>query len=138
MLKPFDAELYDADNSAVDTLIEWLNAQDWTAWVNPDKYGIDVLATSPTGRNWQIEVEVKHRWKGKDFPYPEVHFSGRKIKFANEESIFVMFNDDRSYALGVRGSVVKNCSTVEKDTVYTKDEAFISVPISFCRFWRFK
>lgn len=138
MLKPFDQQLFDSDNPAIDTLISWLNAQGWSAIPNPQMYGIDVLATDPDGKEWEIEVEVKHRWKGKEFPYPEVHFSARKLKFCSDNSIFVMFNDDRSMALGVRGSVVRKCETVQKDTVYTTDEAFISVPLTYCRFWRFR
>lgn len=138
MSKPFDVELFQADNPAIDNLIAYLKSLGWSAWYNPDKYGIDVLATDPDGKRWEIEVEVKHSWKGAKFPYPAVHFSARKTKFAYDNSIFVMFNDDRSYALGVRGSVVAKSRIVEKDTVYTRGEQFIEVPISKVRIWRFQ
>lgn len=138
MSKPFDAELFNADNPAIDNLIAYLTAAGWSAVYNPDKYGIDVLATDPDGRRWEIEVEVKHSWKGAKFPYPAVHFSARKMKFAYDNSIFVMFNDDRSFALGVRGSVVKKSRIVEKDTIYTRKEQFIEVPLSGVKFWRFR
>lgn len=131
--KPFDGGLYAADNPAVDDAIAWLHRQGWQARVNPDTYGIDVLAEAPDGEHWEIEVEVKHNWSGKDFPFKTVHFSGRKTKFAYANSLFIMFNHDRTAALAVRGSVVAKCPQVTKKTIYTDLESFIEVPYAFCR-----
>lgn len=131
--KPFDEGLYAADNPAVGDAIIWLRSQGWQARVNPDTYGIDVLAESPEGEHWEIEVEVKHNWQGPKFPYQTVHFSGRKIKFAYANSLFIMFNHDRSAALAVRGSVVAKCPQVTKRTIYTNFESFIEVPYAYCR-----
>ena len=42
------------------------------------------------------------------------------------------------HTMGVRGSVVAKSRIVEKDTVYTRGEQFIEVPISKVRIWRFQ
>lgn len=133
MAKPFDRSLYAADNPAVIDAIEWLERQGWSARVNPDTFGIDVLAEAPDGEHWEIEVEVKHNWTGPVFPFDTVHFSARKTKFAYANSLFIMFNHDRSAALAVKGAVVAKCPQVVKKTIYTQSEAFIEVPYAFCR-----
>lgn len=133
MAKPFDEGLYEADNPAIGDAIAWLLDQGWEARVNPDLYGIDVLAEAPDGEHWEIEVEVKHNWRGQSFPYDTVHFSARKTKFAYDNSLFIMFNDDRSAALAVRGSIVAKCPIVVKRTIYTETESFIEVPFEHCR-----
>ena len=43
--KPFSQIIYNADDNAKHQIIEWLMDQGFEAWVNPDDYGIDVLAT---------------------------------------------------------------------------------------------
>jgi hypothetical protein len=131
--KPFDQGLYAADNPAVGDAIIWLHRQGWEARVNPDTYGIDVLAEAPNGQHWEIEVEVKHNWVGQRFPYSTVHFSARKIKFAYHNSLFIMFNHDRSAALAVRGSIVAKSPQVTKKTIYTDFESFIEVPFRHCQ-----
>lgn len=137
MSKPFSQELYNTDNSACEVVIDFLTKQGWQVGYHPDKYAIDLLASNGK-ENWEIEVEVKHNWQGKDFPFKDVHFSARKLKFANKHSIFIMLNSDRSYGLGVRGTVVLNSPIVVKNTIYTQEEEFIAVPISSCRLWRFR
>ena len=133
MAKAFDAKLYEADNPAIHDAIAYLESIDWLAFENPDRYGIDVIAINPHGDAWHVEVEVKHNWQGYEFPYKSVHFSARKIKFAYQNSLFIMFNNDRTAALAVRGSVVAKCPKVVKKTLYTELEEFIEVPIKKCK-----
>lgn len=132
MAKPFSRNLYNADNPAIYDAIAWLESIDWLAFVNPNQYAIDLIAISPGGIQWDIEVEVKHNWQGWDFPYDAVHFSARKAKFAYDRSLFIMYNHDRTTALAVRGSVVAKCPKVTKKTLYTEREEFIEVPLSKC------
>lgn len=131
MTKEFSQSLYEQDDSAVLNVIAWLLDAGWKASVNPDKYGIDVLAVDPTGRPWDIEVEVKHSWRGSRFPFKDVHISARKKKFISSRSIFMMVNDDRSYALAFRGELLR--PGVVKSTRFTDGEEFLSVPLSVCR-----
>jgi hypothetical protein len=134
--KPFSPKLYANDDSAKDLVIEWLKSQDYKAWVNPDQYGIDVLAVDPYGDEFQIEVEVKHNWKGKYFGFDGVHFSGRKRKFAKPDYFtkFIMLNHERTHALIVNGADFCESPIITKSTIYTENEQFVEVPVSKCTF----
>ena len=124
--KPFDPTLYNRDDDAKEDVIAWVARRyGYHLYVNPDQYGIDLLCTN----GWSFEVEVKHNWRGPKFPYAEVHFSARKLKFATKRSLFVMLNSERSHGLLVAGDVVRRCRIVRKATKYTADEQFVEVPV---------
>ena len=129
--KPFDRNLYDADDSVKQILIDWLHSKDFEAEVNPDQYGIDVLSNW-AGGNTGIEVEIKHNWRGAEFPYSTVHFASRKYKFleGTKQVKFVMFNHERTHILIVDGKEFKKLVT--KNTIYTDGEAFYEIPVSNC------
>jgi hypothetical protein len=129
MTKPFSQSLYDKDDDAKQLIIKWLASRGVKAWVNPNDYGIDLI--SETG--WQYEVEVKHNWKGEKFPYKEVHFPARKLKFANPDSIFVMLNHERTHAMLVNGEQFLTSPKIIKSTIYTKNEEFIEVDVTRCK-----
>lgn len=131
--KPFSPRLYDKDDNAKDLWIEWLKAHDYKAEVNPDDYGIDVLA-SKDGQEFQFEVEVKHNWKGPRFQYGTLHYSERKRKFLKDPSntSFVTFNHERTHALVVPGVVLAEAPTIVKNTIYTSNEKFIEVQTAQC------
>ena len=136
MTKPFDQELYKNDDNAKDLWITYLeSAKGYQAWVNPDQYGIDVLAEK-NGLQYSFEVEVKHNWKGNVFPFSNVHFSSRKLKFANDQgrNFFIMLNHERDIALAVSGKTMLNSAVVSKNTIYTQNERFVEVPVSHCLF----
>lgn len=132
-MKPFDQELYDNDDDAKLIVIDWLKRFDFDAHVNPDQYGIDVLA-SKRKNNYAFEVEVKHNWTGEYFPYETVHFSSRKEKFLDDErqTFFVMLNHELTHGLVVTREALKSSERVNKNTKYTSDESFMSVPIGRC------
>ena len=136
LTKPFDQELYKNDDNAKDLWITYLeSAKGYQAWVNPDQYGIDVLAEK-NGLQYSFEVEVKHNWKGNVFPFSNVHFSSRKLKFANDQgrNFFIMLNHERDIALAVSGKTMLNSAVVSKNTIYTQNERFVEVPVSHCLF----
>lgn len=133
MYKPFDPELYGRDDSAKLIVIAWLAENGIEARVNPDQYGIDLLAEGPKG-SYQIEVEVKHNWLGGDFPFSTVHFSGRKTKFVVDDPhcLFVMLSDSLTKALVVSGQVLSSARKVTKQTIYTQAEQFLEVDLKDC------
>lgn len=137
--KPFSKTLYNKNDDAKFQVIEWLQSGEWEALVNPDDYGIDVLAIDEFGDEYKFEVEVKHNWKGSKFPYNEVHWPARKLKFAKEEGnvFFVMLNHERTHALVAYAGVVLESEIVAKPTKYTAMEQFIEVPASKCQFFSF-
>lgn len=135
MNKPFSQQHYDEDDWAKYQIIEWLESKGYEAWVNPDKFGIDILATR-WGRQFAFEVEVKHNWRGKYFPYEQIHFSARKRKFVvlDVETWFVMLNHERTHALLIDGEHILAAPIANKDTKYSQNEAFVSVDIQWAIF----
>lgn len=132
--KPFDRSHYDADDSAKHLVIDWLHRRNYDAWVNDDQYGVDVIAQRGT-QQYHIEVEVKHAWSGLAFPFPTLHYSARKIKFARGDvpTYFTTLNDERTHMLVVSGRQILDAQIITKDTIYTDGEQFVSIPIAFAR-----
>jgi len=132
--KPFSNKLYKEDDNAKDIVIDWLKAKSWSAEVNPDQYGIDVIATDLEGEKHYFEVEVKHNWKGPSFQYGTLHYSDRKRKFLDtpDNTAFITLNHERTHALMVSGGVLAKAPTITKDTIYTSSEKFIEVSVGNC------
>jgi hypothetical protein len=134
-MKAFSQELYDTDDKAKHLIIDYLESNGWDAWVNPDKYGIDLLALDPNGIEYQVEVEVKHNWTGDRFPYPTLHFSERKQKFIDGQrmTLFMTINHDLTHALVAFEQELSEARTIVKDTSYTKQEKFLEVSSHGCQ-----
>jgi hypothetical protein len=130
--KPFDRNLYNADDSAKDIFVDWLRSKYFEAEINPDQYGIDVLSNW-CGDDTGVEVEVKHNWRGAKFPYSSVHFASRKYKFleGTKHVRFVMFNHERTHILVVEGKEFNKLIT--KNTIYTDGESFFEIPVKNCK-----
>jgi hypothetical protein len=132
--KPFSQSHYNQDDSAKYQIIEYFRNDGYEAQVNPEKYGIDVLATKGN-ESLKIEVEVKHNWKGNNFQYETLHYSDRKRKFLDtpDNTFFVTLNHERTHALLVPGKVLAEAPTIIKDTIYTRGEKFIEVLVANCQ-----
>jgi hypothetical protein len=134
--KVFSEKLYAQDDNAKYQILDWLNNHGYQAKINPDKYGIDIIANK-NGIKYFFEVEVKHPWKGEEFPFPEgVDFVPRKKKLAKANSYFVMLNHERDNALVINGTAVLESPIVVKDSIYTSGERFIRIPLEKCVFIR--
>ena len=135
MSKVFSQEHYEQDDWAKYQIIEWLERKGYEAWVNPYKFGIDVLATR-WGRQFAFEVEVKHNWRGRYFPYEQIHFYARKRKFValDVETWFVMLNHERNHALFIDGEHFMAAPITNKDTKYSQNEAFVEIDIHWAIF----
>jgi hypothetical protein len=134
--KPFDRDQYNLDDNAKHLVAAWLTKK-WgfeNARVNPDEYGIDLLAER-NGTFYGIEVEVKHNWNGYEFPFANVHWAARKVKFLGvcERTYFVMLSTDRKQALIANDAAFDGAQIVKKDTIHTTNEWFIQVPIEKCK-----
>jgi hypothetical protein len=119
MIKPFSLELYTDNDNAKELVIKWLESKGCTAWVNPDQYDIDLLFKNPSGDYYSCEVEVKHNWKGAKFPFKTMHIPARKLKFATDNSIFVVLNSED----------LRKAPIVRKNTIYTKGEYFVEIEV---------
>ena len=129
--KKFDQGLFDADDNAKLLVVDWLVSRGNRAWVNPDQFGIDVLCENARG-SFGVEVEVKHAWSGRLFPFDVVHWAERKRKFCGPDSWFVMLSSDRSQCLVASGIDVGSSPVVVKQTKFTDQESFMAVPLQKC------
>lgn len=136
-MKPFSEALYTDNDDAKHQVVEWLlDKENFSfAGINPDQYGIDILGEKD-GQQYEIEVEVKHNWKGQKFPFGEVHFPARKKKFAKKSEFvwFVMLNHERTHALIVDGIDFVAGTMVKKNTSEYNNDLFIEIPTFNCRF----
>lgn len=134
MNKPFSQDLYDKDDEAKEFVMLYFQERyGFIVYVNPDQYGIDLIVENARG-TFELEVEVKHGWKGEKFPFRSLHFAGRKIKFAKNPAHvhFITLNDDWTYGLLTSGETIAGAKVITKDTIYTKNEKFVEVPIDKC------
>lgn len=107
----------------------WLRRNGYKAKLNPDQYGIDVLAKKGDAI-YGFEVEVKHNWTGYDFPFDTVHYSARKRKFIQPNNYFTTVNKPRTAIFVVDYATLSTAPTVTKDTIYTRGEEFIEININ--------
>lgn len=135
MSKVFDEKNFDEDDWAKFCLINWLQKNGYEASVNPDQYGIDVLASRDL-KHYAFEVEVKHNWTEYRFPFKAVHFSARKLKFVSfeRETWFVMLNHHHTNSLFVSAEDFANAPLVTKSTIYSENEQFVEIPVEMVRF----
>jgi hypothetical protein len=128
MKKPFDIDLYRADDDAKLDVLNWFNKYNSKpSHINPDKYGVDII--TPWG---SVEVEVKHNWSGYTFPFESLHLPGRKMKFAKLGATFVVLNHEHTLGLVVDGATVVECPVITKNTKYSAAEQFIDVDLYKC------
>ena len=132
-MKPFDINLYNADDNAKDLVIQWLKRYGYEVWVNPDKYGIDLIGIDVRGREIAVEVEVKHHWTGPHFPFRTVHVSARKQKFVRPNAYLVMVNHERTHVLTLDYETLSQARLVTKPTIYTTDEQFLQVDVEMAK-----
>jgi hypothetical protein len=129
-MKPFSQELYNNNDWVKHLMVDILNyGTDRGARINANKYGIDVITD-----RYDFEVEIKHNWKGHDFPYDTIHYASRKRKFCNVRSFFVTFNSDATRYFITHSSALIEQHTIIKDTSLTGQEAFIEVPVRLGNF----
>ena len=127
MNKAFDPVLYAKHDPAKHKVIAWLRSKKIVAFVNPDKYGIDIFA-SRNDDNFEIEVEVKEKWIGKNYPFDTVHISTRKEKFATQNAgvsvWFCLVNNGQTHAVFVSCAEFLTAPTITKNTSCTTSESF--------------
>lgn len=128
-MKPFDINLYNADDNAKELVIQWLQGYGYNMEVNSDQYGIDLVGFNNEGKPITVEVEVKHHWTGPHFPFPTVHVSARKRKFFSPDSYLVMVNHERTHCLTLNYEALSWGRLITKPTIYTTDEQFVEVTV---------
>ena len=109
-MKPFDQQLYDRDDPAKHLVLAWCQAKMPECWINPDEYGIDIITT-----RGNIEVGVKHSWKGARFPFPTVQIPIRKRHLCKpgEQMWFAIVNHDLTHHMFISGATAWESPVIE-------------------------
>lgn len=130
-MKPFDPQLYAENDDAKLIAVAWLIGRGWAADINPDQYGIDIVARKGL-KNLKLEVEVKHNWAEGEFKFPTVHIPKRKLKFAEQpDSWFMVMRADRKVALVCSGeSILKSPLAEVSNKLVAEGEQFFQVPLA--------
>lgn len=125
MNKTFDPVLYAKYDPAKHIVVDWLRSKKIEAFVNPDKYGIDIIAKRNDDK-FEIEVEVKKKWRGKDYPFDTIHISTRKERFVTQgvSVWFCLLNNDQTHAVFVSCADFLTAPIITKNTSCTTRESF--------------
>jgi hypothetical protein len=131
--KRFDTNLYSQNDSVARAKIkELFEGSDYKIVDNAKKTGVDLFVYKNGTHILNIECEIKRVWKTKDFPYESVQIPERKNKYfkLDKPTIFVMFNDDQSAYLAIKGKDLESSPLKEVPNKYVwKGELFFQVPL---------
>lgn len=133
MRKQFDKALYEAyDSQAKAKVLNILNDK-WKACESPSKVAVDLMVYEGREHKFNIEVETKAVWVTDEFPYANVQFPDRKLKYCmlDKPTIFVMFNAKMNKYLSVTSKDLMNSPRVMVRNKYVRyGEEFFQVPIN--------
>lgn len=137
--KRFDPALHaENDEKCRSAIKKLLINTDYTVIDNPKTRGVDLLLYDNTGNHiGYIEVERKTLWKESKFPYENVNFPERKKRYTelDKPTIFIMFNEDMSNYLAVKGSDLLSSPLEEVNNKYVyKGEMFFKVSLDKVKF----
>ena len=134
--KPFSQALHD-DNDPVarkriKDYLEW--AHGVKLMENPDKYDIDLICQEDGSIIAGYEVERRHNWLGRDFPFTTLHVPERKAKYAERPypTFYVATNKFVNYALLMPFSELTKAYCQEQKNRFVGDgEFFYNVPVEW-------
>jgi hypothetical protein len=132
--KRFNRDLYNAnDMPAKDKVKELLKDSGYKIVDNTKKTGIDLFLFKDGKHILSIETEIKRVWNSAEFPYESVNIPERKSKYLSLErpTVFVMFNNDLSSYLVIRGTDVEKSPKREVPNKYVyKGELFYQIDLT--------
>lgn len=142
-IRDFDYKTYfQTDQQAKDIFTKYLQNKAYTIDSTEETYGSDVIA-SKNGESVLFELEISQMDFNKDnWPFPFVHFLGRKERYYKEEGDFhyVLISKNGEYALTAKASEIykeenyrtKECS---RNGITGVDE-FFELPKSQVKFFK--
>jgi len=141
--KKFDKELYKENDEIAKRIASLVATKKYGYEVkqNPDQYGVDLLLFKNGLISGYAEAEIKTVWDTFNFPYENIQFPERKIKFTNLglPTMFCMANSLKDRALVVWGKDLRASPIVEVSNKYNaKGELFFQVPLEKAIFYTIK
>ena len=125
----FSRELYNQYNDfGIKTATSFLTSQGYRFVNAIEGYKSHDFIVEKDGKQYKIEVEVSRIWKKQPFPFKTMTVPYRKKD--SQAHFFVQTNVFGNYLNFCPMSVVKGSEIIVKDTCYTTNEKFFSVPLS--------
>lgn len=136
--KPFDQQLHQKYDTCGKHAVReiFFNTIVFRVVEPEDKYAVDFFILRGDKRVGSIEVEVKDKWIGDKYPYPDVHFLERKIKYSSTNCLWVLFNRDCTHHLLIGVKQIKGCQIRKQPNRLSQGqtEAFYVIPTSQMRY----
>lgn len=132
--KPFSQDLYDQYNEPVINQVTFnLHIKDHMILLNSDRYDVDLAILDTKGKvKGYIEVEYHGKYWKSEFPFPTVHFLGRKTKYAGDHVYYVMTNFDGSNAVMIPFNQLVTHKKVLVTNMYVDGESMYNVSRADC------
>jgi hypothetical protein len=137
--KQFDEALHAAnDPRARKAFLERVLQEEFTAYENPNQYGIDIVIGSQPTRKY-VELEVKKQWLYHDYPYPgNIHILARKERMA-EDRWFCVMSDNLKRCAFIHSFALKYSKLAENpNSTVSEGEYAYFVPMEFVVFFDLK
>ena len=96
---------------------------------NPEECGVDLIVEGK-GRKFLCEVEIRDSWTTTDFPWDTLLLPLRKMKFAEQDCVFLIINRAKTHAMYVHSRNVRAADVVSTPNKVDPYERSISIPVS--------
>ena len=132
MSKKFCPRLYkENDDKGKQTALHFFKQLGYTLYDDREAYKSHDFIVSKNNEKQKVEVEVARSWTTLAFPYPNMTIPYRKKD--SKADVFIQTNLNGSALIMCPMKSVLNARVITKNTIYTKDEKFFSLPISTLR-----
>lgn len=133
-VKVFNKKLYDeCDNFGKLVAKRFMKQDDYELVDETEAYRSHDLIFAKNGVETKVEVEVNRRWHGRYYPYFTVTVPFRK-RFSKAD-LYIMISSNGEALLTVPMKDVLRANTIVKDTCFTTQERFFSLPINSVTFY---
>lgn len=133
-VKKFDRKLYDeCDSFGKIVAKKFMTQEDYELLDDTEAYKSHDLIFIKNDIPIKIEVEMNLRWYTKRYPYSTITVPYRKRY--SKADLYIMISKNGEALLTIPMSKILSADTIVKDTRYTTQERFFSLPISDAKFY---
>lgn len=133
-VKVFNKKLYDeCDNFGKLVAKRFMKQDGYELIDETEAYRSHDLIFAKNGVETKVEVEMNRRWHGRHYPYFTITVPFRK-RFSKAD-LYIMIANNGEALLTVPMKDVLRADTIVKDTCFTTQERFFSLPINSVKFY---
>lgn len=133
-VKVFDRKLYEECDTFGKTVAKrFMKQEDYELVDDTEAYRSHDLIFMKDGQPIKIEVEINRRWQKRYYPYTTITVPYRKRY--SKADLYIMISKNGEALLTIPMKDVLRADTIVKDTCFTTQERFFSLPISSAKFY---